>query len=88
MIKRERSQKWKKFPPPYEVGKDGFTYKDLPKDKEGWVDTHIYRPMPYDLVEIQTQKKIKHGWWDGQKWIGHRLREHDELLYWKQTPWE
>lgn len=85
MEKRIRySKKWSKKEPPYEIGKDGFGVKDVKTNEEGWTDAKLFRPYPYDLVAMQTQRKIIPGWWTGQKWEGLRLRDGDKILFWKQ----
>jgi hypothetical protein len=70
--------------PPYEVGKDGFGVKDVKTNEEGWADAKLYRPYPYDLVSMRTQRKIIPGWWSGQKWEGLHLRSDDSIFFWKQ----
>jgi len=81
--KRKILLKWRKLNSPYEVGKNGFRLSDLPQDKEGWIDGRLYRPFAYDLVLIQTQSRVKPGWWNGQAWEGLRIKDDDEIICWK-----
>lgn len=60
-------------------------YTDLPGSFPSWQDPCTYRPMPFDLVEIQTPRGIKSGWWTGNKWMGVRLRKEDTIISWKKS---
>lgn len=74
---------WKREKPPYQIGRDDFTHRDLKKDYDGWVDAKKYLPFSYDLVHMRTEKKTIPGWWNGIHWEGLRLRDGDKVLFWK-----
>lgn len=74
---------WELKLPPYEVGKDRFSYRDVKKDENGWADAELYYPFQYDLVCVKTQDKAKKGWWDGYQWEGAHLTSEDKVIAWK-----
>lgn len=83
MVKKKPETKWKKEQPPYEVGRDGFTYHDIKKENiNGWIPINKYRPFPYDLVKLDVGKYIKMGWWTGTGWEGYRLNDTDKVFGW------
>lgn len=79
----KRPALWTYKKPPYEVTKDGFTYKDIKIGRDGWVNPKMYRPEPYDLVLMRLESKTIAGWWNGCRWEGLRLKESDQVLQWK-----
>jgi|GEM_PF-2555048 len=81
--RKKKPPRWLNLLPPYEVGKDDFTYKNVVKDTDGWADALVYKPLPYDLVNVKIINIIKSGWWDGSKWEGYRIKEDDIVLFWK-----
>jgi hypothetical protein len=82
--KKNTKLRWKESLPPYEVGRDGFEYRDIKKDIDGWIDAQIFRPIPYDLVLLKPEGKVKPGWWTGVQWDGYRLTSDEKVFYWKQ----
>ncbi len=80
-----RQKLWKKAKPPYTVGYQLFSYQDIKYDVDGWADASRYHPKRFDLVHLQTNLRIKSGWWDGQKYSGFWITPKDEILYWKKT---
>ena len=76
--------------PPYEIGKDGLGVLDVVRDIHGWVDAKVFRPFPYDLVNMKLQEqKVIAGWWTGLKWEGLRLKAKDKVVLWKdREQWE
>jgi hypothetical protein len=76
--------KWTTLSPPYEVGRDGFHWKDLMPDIYGWLAADYVRPLIYELVHMRTQDKVLPGWWNGQFWEGLRLKESDKVILWKR----
>lgn len=80
----EKYQRWKNYPPPYEVGRDGLSYKQIPKKEEDWVEASTFRPLPFDLVKIQTGEDSKMGWWTGVNWDGYRIKGNESIRYWKK----
>lgn len=58
-------------------------------DKDGWANAITHKPIPFDLVTVQTNtgKKVA-AWWDKFKWQGLRLRQVDEILTWKRRIYE
>lgn len=79
--------RWKVKSPPYEIGRDGFTLKDIKEvinDFDEWIDANLIKPFPYDLVKIKTkEKKLKSAWWNGIGWEGIKLKSEELVLYWK-----
>lgn len=82
--KQKKLPKWMEKQPPYEIGKDGFSPKDLKTDIDGWIDPEFAKPYPYDLARIKLWRKTISGWWNGQKWEALQLLPDDKILYWKQ----
>lgn len=60
-------------------------YTQLPGGLAGWQDPNKFRPLPFDLVELETHSKKISGWWTGNNWMGLRLREEDNVISWKKT---
>mgnify|MGYP003566104828 CR=1 FL=1 len=62
-----------------------FSYDDVKKDMDGWVDAKKYLPADYDLVYMRREgKKTISGWTFGTNWEGLRLKDDDNILYWKK----
>lgn len=59
-------------------------YTDLPGGLKGWHEPNGALPLDYDLVSLQTEKKITSGWWTGKYWTGLRLKENDKVIKWKK----
>ena len=72
-----------------EIEKDGkkffCKYSDVPVEN-GWVVNPSYLPISFDLVLLNIKGKPKHqtGWWNGQKWVGLRVRRDDTIICWKR----
>ncbi len=79
----KKMPRWKNLQPPYQIGKNDFTPKDLKKDYDGWVDPKIYLPISYDLVRMKMEHKTVNGWWNGLIWEGFRLSDDEVVVYWK-----
>jgi len=60
-------------------------YTDLPGEIPAWQSPDRFRPLPFDLVEIETSKKIVTGWWTGNTWMGLRLRKEDKIISWRKS---
>lgn len=60
-------------------------YTDLPGGIPAWQDPRQSRPLPYDLVEIQTLTNTVRGWWTGNDWMGLKLRKGDKVKSWKKS---
>lgn len=60
-------------------------YKTILYDSDGWVDAKKYMPADYELCLLKIKdKKTQPGWASGLKWDGLRIKEEDEVLYWKR----
>lgn len=59
-------------------------YTSLPGGMKAWQDPAIYKPQPFDLVEINTGEKHVRGWWTGNSWLGLRLQKKDKVVSWKR----
>ena len=55
------------------------------RDKEGWVKSEDALPVPFDLqdLKIKGKSRILHGWWDGSRWYGLRLKPDDIVEKWR-----
>jgi len=66
------------------VGESLLSYDDVIYDIDGWADAKKYAPEQFDLVLIQTDNKTVNGWHTGEEWYSLRLRDYDDVLYWKR----
>lgn len=63
-----------------------YTYDDVQKDADGWVDAYKFLPREHDLVFLKCEnKKPVHGWWTGNRFDGARLDAKDKVKYWKKS---
>lgn len=63
-----------------------FSYRDILYDPDGWGDTKKYLPADYDLMLLKIKdKKISYGWIFMTKWEGLKIKQDDEILYWKKN---
>lgn len=66
-----------------------FVYKKTFFDKEGWADATKYRPIPFDIVLLKTERdKELCGWWNKVRWVGLRLTRSDKITKWKRRKYE
>lgn len=66
-----------------------YTYRDVHFDIDGWADSKQYLPDDFDLVYMKIEgKKVIPGWVTGSSWSGLRIKEADQVLYWKRKPEE
>lgn len=61
-----------------------FSYRNVKTDGDGWVDAKKYHPADYDIVYIRPKNKPTMTGWHCGEWIGLRLKDTDEVLYWKK----
>lgn len=66
------------------VGATKIGYTDIEYDCDGWVDAKRFAPAQFDLVRLKTQRHTINGWHTGEKWFSLRLRDIDNVLYWKK----
>jgi hypothetical protein len=60
------------------------TYKNIPRDQDGWVNAKNYMPADFDLCLLKiTNKPIIAGWSNGLSWDGLKIKKTDEVLKWK-----
>jgi hypothetical protein len=72
---------------PKKIGKDKVGYRTIQYEKGGWVNAKKFLPEDFDLVYMKIRgKKDITGWANGYKWEGLRLKDDDEILYWKRKP--
>lgn len=65
--------------------KDTFYYRITKFDKEGWANAKKAKPIPFDMVTIETASgKRCPAWWNESLWEGLRLRKNDKILRWKR----
>lgn len=66
------------------VGLTKLAYDDIVYDVDRWVDAKKFAPAKFDLVKMKTQTKTINGWYTGSDWYSLRLRDYDNVLYWKK----
>ena len=68
-----------------QVGKEGFRYRDIVREEDGYVDATKYAPFPYDLVEIILENGRKYsGWYTGNEYMGLRFGEVKQITKWRR----
>lgn len=62
-------------------------YSDVPSDSTKWVTDLNYLPISCDMMHLRIERspRIISGWWDGNKWVGLRLKEGDKVIAWKRN---
>jgi hypothetical protein len=62
-------------------------YSDIPTDEFRWVHDLSYLPIPYDLMVLKLEGRMKHkgGWWNGKTWEGRQLKPLDKVIAWKRN---
>lgn len=64
-------------------------YKFTQFEEDGWADAREYKPIPYDLVLLETSEgKLKSGWWAEFNWDGRRVIPSDTIIRWKRLMYE
>ncbi len=66
------------------VGITKLAYDDIVYQKDGWVDAKKYTPSKFDLIKMKSQFKTFNGWYTGSEWFSLRIRDYDDILYWKK----
>ncbi len=52
--------------------------------KTQWKDASKYKPIPYDLLMLETEDgKVCPGWWTGTSWDGRRLNLEKKVVAFK-----
>ena len=63
-----------------------YTYRDVEYDIDGWADSKRFLPEDFDLVFMRLKReKTITGWVNGNTWDGLRLKDDDEVLFWKRN---
>ena len=61
-------------------------YNKVPCNKNGWADPLEYLPRTFDLVHLLTDRnKNVPGWWSGDAWMSHRLKQKDKVVGWRKS---
>lgn len=60
-------------------------YTDLPGGMHAWQKASDFKPVPYDLVEVETLRGRVRAWWTGNAWMGLRLKKEDTIKTWKKV---
>jgi hypothetical protein len=61
------------------------TYKDVKRNKRGWVESNQFIPRDYDLVMIRfSTGKITYGWTRGRIWEGVLVTPDVIVEQWKR----
>lgn len=60
-------------------------YDDLPLDENKWCADKSYKPVPFDLCELEVKGRPKpvNGWWTGNMWDSIRKKPEEEVLKWR-----
>lgn len=54
-------------------------------DEYGWADADKYKPIPYDMLHLKTDRnRVVKGWWAEFYYDGYRLRDDEKVLKWKK----
>jgi len=62
-----------------------FVYKLAQFDENGWADASKFKPIPYDILYLKTDRnRIIKGWWAEFFFDGYRLKEDEKVLKWKK----
>ncbi len=60
-------------------------YRDIKRDKYGWVNIKDGLPEDFDLVHMKVLgDKIIPGWLAGNAWKGLRLKKTDRVIAWNR----
>ena len=55
-------------------------------DENGFADASKYAPVEYDLLYLITDKGFrKNGWWCGNSYYSHRLKNDETVISWKKN---
>lgn len=61
-------------------------YSETPRDKDGWVNAHLFKPKLFDLVHLAFEdSKSLTGWWNGTEWCCRRNKDDKPVVRWKKT---
>jgi Holliday junction resolvase RusA-like endonuclease len=69
-----------------------WTYSDCKEDTQGWNKVRDYRPFPFDMtvVKVRRQGELLNSeipaWWTGEGWMGRKLENNDQIVFWKLSP--
>jgi hypothetical protein len=64
-------------------------YKLTKFESDGWADAEMYKPIPYDLILLETSEgKLKSGWWAEFNWDGRRVEPTDIIVRWKRLMYD
>lgn len=62
-----------------------FVYKVTQFDENGWADATKYKPIPYDMIYLQTNyERVVKGWWAEFFFDGLRLKPDEIVVKWKK----
>ncbi len=67
------------------IGISPLWYDDIPYNRDGWADAKKYTPDNFDLVKLDTGKRIVEGWYTGDEWYGLRLKSTEDVILWKKN---
>ena len=83
----------KRKPPPKKrfLVEDSYSpvYKFTQFEDDGWADAEMYKPIPYDLVLLETSEgQQKSGWWAEFHWDGRHVSTSDVVVRWKRLMYD
>jgi hypothetical protein len=62
------------------------SYHNITLDEYKFADATMFRPVPFDLCHLKTDKEKTYiGWWTGQEYFGTRLPENSTIIAWKRS---
>jgi hypothetical protein len=50
---------------------------------DGWLDSRVYRPVPFEMVLIKNNRLVLQGWSIGNSWDGLNIEPEKEYRYWR-----
>lgn len=55
-------------------------------DKDGWADVDLFKPLQWDLVQVQDDTgKRQAGWWTGAAWDFGRCHLRGRVVKWRKS---
>jgi len=57
-------------------------YKDI--DGYEWRNPAEYLPLPFDLVQVKTERRTLPGWHDGNRWRVRTIHSDESVVEWRK----
>ena len=49
-----------------------------------WVSPNDLIPEPFDMVQIETERRVLPGWHDGNKWCIRTIHSDESIIKWRK----